>query len=547
MESNFITVFLGFVEGFCLISSPCILAVLPVFLAASLKGTTRYLLGMIMGFPLSFTLLIFFSKALVNYSGINFAVFRGIGYTFIILIGVVMLSTALTEKFNQVTQGLARFGSFFSSKDRDQQGFFHGLFLGGLIAIIWTPCAGPILAAIIVQTVIQQTNLLSLLTLLAFALGAVIPMFIISLYGRKLTNTFIFFKTHAALFRKFLGGVLILGATYMMYFANTAGSLSTPSQTGISEPASLVDGLWHPYSEPQIVGISDWINSPPLKLSDLKGKVILIDFWTYSCINCLRSIPYIKSWYRKYHDKGLIVIGIHTPEFDFEKDLPNVTAAVRRDGILYPVALDNQFKTWINFNNHYWPAHYLINKQGDVVYEHFGEGDYHVMEGNIQFLLGINKRASLNSEKNPVSIYSQTPETYLGYDRADVNQSPNFVKDKISRYYFAGQLPINAWGLKGLWQVNASNIVSEEDNAAFKIHFNSRQVFMVMGNSAPEPIQVTVRLNNVTEKNILVNHYSIYQVVSQDQFSSGNLEIIAARKGLKIYTVTFGNMGNQID
>lgn len=540
MAANFINIFLGFIEGFGLIISPCILPVLPIFLAASLAGSNKRPLGMIVGFTLFFALLIFFSRQLVNYLGLNFEVIRSLSYAILLLLGLIMLSSYLTEKFSQITQGLTRVGTVFSAKNKTQGGFGKGLVLGGLIAIIWTPCAGPILAAIIVQTVVQQTTALSFFTLLAFALGAVIPLFIISLYGQKIMSTFMFFKTRAELFRKCLGAVIIASVVYMMYFANTVVSPST-RQSGIKASIALIGGLWHPYPEPQIAGITAWLNSPPLRLSDLKGKVVLIDFWTYSCINCLRSLPYVKDWYYHYQDKGLVVIGIHTPEFDFEKDLRNVSAAVQRDGILYPVALDNQFATWINFNNHYWPAHYLINKQGEVVYEHFGEGSYDVTENNIRFLLGINELATLNTEAGEPVAYLQTPETYLGYERADAHLSPNVIKDKKYKYHFSSSLPVNTWSLEGFWQVNAHSITAVEANAALKIHFKARKVFIVMGNNTTKPIQVKVHLNNGEEKSLSVDKYSIYTAVSQQQFSSGYLEIIAMEPGIKIYTFTFGN------
>ncbi|WP_133135886.1 cytochrome c biogenesis protein DipZ [Legionella rowbothamii] len=539
MDSNFVTIFLGFIEGFGLIISPCILPILPVFLAASLTGSKKRPIGMIIGFTFFFALLIFFSRQLVNYLGINFEVIRSMGYIFLLLFGLIMLSDYLTEQFSRITQKLAQVGSIFSSLNKAEGGFFNGILLGGLIAIIWTPCAGPILAAIIVQTVVQKTTLLSFFTLLAFALGAVIPLFILSLYGKKIMSTFIFFKTRAALFRKLLGAILIASVVYMIYFENT--SASTTISTGVKTSNALIDGLWRPYPEPQIAGIATWINSGPLRLNDLQGKVVLVDFWTYSCINCLRTLPYIKAWYNRYHDKGLVIIGVHTPEFDFEKDVGNVRAAVQRDGILYPVALDNQYNTWINFNNHYWPAHYLINKKGEVVYEHFGEGDYDVTENNIRYLLGINELTTLKNEPAHAAQASQTPETYLGYERADSNFSPKLIKNKVFQYQFPLQLVENGWALNGAWQVNADSITAAKASAALKIHFNARKVFLVMGTSTGKAIKVNVVLNHNRIKNILVDKYSIYEVVTQAQFSSGDLEIIATEPGIKIYTFTFGS------
>ncbi|KTD40366.1 cytochrome c biogenesis protein DipZ [Legionella parisiensis] len=547
METNFINIILGFIEGFALIISPCILPILPIFLAGSLTGSKKRPVGIIIGFTLFFSLLVFFSHQLVRYLDVDFNLVREVGYVMLLLLGAIMISDYLTEQFGKITQGFSRIGTYFSSVNKPEGGFCSGLFLGGIIAIIWTPCAGPILAAIIVQTVLQETTIISFFTLMAFALGAAIPMFLISLYGKKLINTFSFFKTRAALFRKFLGGIIIASIVYMVYFEGKVVSSSVVPQTGIKTSNSLINGLWFTYQAPPIQGVNDWINSPPLRLIDLRGKVVLIDFWTYSCINCLRTLPYLNDWYKRYHDEGLVIIGIHTPEFDFEKNLDNVKAAVKRYGILYPVALDNQFITWRNYKNHYWPAHYLINKKGDVVYRRFGEGEYEVMENNIRFLLGIKDLSTIRSLKESSVSFAQTPETYLGYTKADSHYSPELIKDKTTRYHFSNELSANAWVLEGLWQVNAENIVAQEANAAIKIHFNARKVYAVMGNSTAKPIKVTVVLTDelsgkkLQESSILVDKYSIYELISEKKFISGYLQIMATEPGVKIYTFTFGS------
>ncbi|PWY55173.1 cytochrome C biogenesis protein [Legionella qingyii] len=547
MEANFINIILGFIEGFCLIISPCILPILPIFLAGSLSGSKKRPMGIIVGFTLFFSLFVFFSHQLVRYLNVDFNLVRGFGYAILLLLGLVMISNYLTEQFGKITQGFTRIGNFFSSANKNEGGFWNGLFLGGVIAIIWTPCAGPILAAIIVQTALQKTTIISFFSLMAFALGAAIPMLIISLYGKKLINTFTFFKTRATIFRKFLGGVIIASVIYMIYFEGEVVSSSVTPQTGIKTSNSLINGLWFTYPAPPIQGIDAWINSPALGLVDLHGKVVLIDFWTYSCINCLRTIPYIKDWYHRYHDKGLVIIGIHTPEFDFEKKLDNVKAAVERYGIVYPVALDNQFVTWRNYQNHYWPAHYLINKKGYVVYRHFGEGEYDVMENNIRFLLGIKDLSTLKSLKEISFNLSQTPETYLGYAKADSDYSPELIKDKTTQYHFSDKLPSNAWSLNGLWQVNAENIVSAEANAGLKIHFMARKVYAVMGNNTANPITVKVILTDsisgkkLQERMLVVDKYSIYELLSQKRFTDGYLQIITHDPGFKVYTFTFGS------
>lgn len=554
MKSEFLTLFLGFLEGFTLILSPCILSILPIILAGSLVGSKTRSLGIIIGFMLTFALFALFARQLVQYSGIDLNLIRYIAYGLLFLLAFILLSNYLAEQFNQITQRFAAIGSVFSGSNLEERGFFRGVFLGALVAIIWTPCAGPILAAIIVQIVIQKTSIISFLTLLAFALGAAIPMFIIALYGFKIRDTFRFFKTHSVFIRKILGAIILLNIAYMISLEAGFFPSSVLNQSNIRPANHLENGLWRPYIAPKIGGIDTWINSSPLQLSDLKGKVVLIDFWTYSCINCIRTLPYLKSWYEQYQEKGLVIIGIHTPEFDFEKNTANVTNAVKNDGIKYPVALDNLFVTWLNFANHYWPAHYLINQQGQVVYEHFGEGDYDITENNIRFLLGIDKEKI--PVKLPVKIKDSpliddiTPETYLGSARANSDFSPNLILDRAAEYHYPKQLIVNAWGLQGIWHVSPDKISSEDSNASLKINFNARKVFIVMGNNTKKPILVKLVLNgkaliankgkNVVNTSILVDQYSLYEALVFPQLTSGVLQLSPDAPGLEIYTFTFG-------
>ncbi len=326
------------------------------------------------------------------------------------------------------------------------------------------------------------------------------------------------------------------------YLANTAPAYAT---------LTLEKGLGTPYPAPQIAGITAWINSQPLQLENLKGKVVLIDFWTYSCINCKRTLPYLKDWYNKYHSAGLEIIGVHTPEFEFEKDLANVKNALLAEGIKYPVALDNQFKTWENFHNRYWPAHYLIDKNGKVVYEHFGEGEYAVTENNIRFLLGKTTPASSSLGEEEGQFAAQTPETYLGFARANSFASrETAVLNRAQQYSYPNELLDNSWALQGAWIINADRIVSAQPFAGLKIHFNARKVFMVMGSATGKPISVQVLLNgeevsagkgdDVVHGRINVDKHTLYSVLFLPQFDNGVLQVIPSSPGLEVYTFTFG-------
>lgn len=549
MQADIVNVGLGFLEGFALIISPCILPILPIILAGSLTGSKKRPIGIIVGFVIIFSLFTLFSRKLVQLSGIDSNVIRHFAYALLFLFGIMMLSTYLTEKFGQLTQRLANTGSTFNAANNPRGGFISGILFGGSVAIIWTPCAGPILAAVIVQIAIQQTNFMSFLTLLAFGVGAGLPMLMIVFFGRELLAKFGCIRSHAALFRKLLGVIIILSVGYMIY---VEGSIRTAyASENNNTSLTLQKGLWVPYKAPSISGIDAWINSEPLQLDNLKGKVILVDFWTYSCINCKRTLPYLNDWYDKYHDKGLVIIGVHTPEFDFEKNLDNVKNAVKVDNIKYPVALDNKFVTWRNFNNEYWPAHYLIDKTGNVVYTHLGEGDYDVAENNIRYLLGIN-----SSALDKVSVQDQvsqleTPETYLGYARARNFSSPEkLLKDQTEQYSFPGNLNKDDWALQGKWKIMSDRIISEDTNSAIKINFNARKVYIVMGSTNNSIVNVSILLNgkrvegdrgkDVTNSSIKVDKHSIYHAIELSKSGNNILEIIATSPGLEVYTITFG-------
>ncbi|WP_018576396.1 cytochrome c biogenesis protein DipZ [Legionella shakespearei] len=547
MNTDLLTVLAGFLEGFVLILSPCILSILPIILAGSLSGSRRRSFGIIIGFIFVFALFALFARQLISYWGIDSSSVRYTAYGLLFLFALILFSNYLTEQFNRLTQ---RFGSIGSAiaPHQEERGFWGGVLLGGLVAIIWTPCAGPILATIIVQIVIQQTNLMSFFTLLAFAAGAAIPMLIIALYGFKIRELFPVFKRHAGLTRKILAVILFLNLGFMIAQEKGLISSSIIEQTPIRTANFLEQGVWRPYEAPEIGGIESWINSSPLNLTDLQGKVVLVDFWTYSCINCVRTLPYLKDWYNKYHDQGLVIIGIHTPEFDFEKEADNVRAAVKHYGIHYPVALDNSFTTWQNFSNHFWPAHYLINKDGKVVYEHFGEGNYDVTENNIRFLLGLNK-TNTPMPIDSLASYFITPETYLGYKRADVALSPEIITDQTKTYQFPASLTENAWALAGEWLVQSDKITSQ-GNAALKFHFKAGKVFIVMGKSGNKPIPVKLFLNgkplienkgkDVVDGTVVVDKYGLYEVVDLKQSESGVLELRTEAPGLELYTFTFG-------
>lgn len=315
-----------------------------------------------------------------------------------------------------------------------------------------------------------------------------------------------------------------------------------------SSHAAIQSPVLNQYPAPELKDIYFWMNSVPLQLQALKGKVILIHFWTYSSIDCLRDLLFVNRWYSEYHDKGLIVIGVHAPEFGFEKNVDNVKHAILAQRILFPVALDNQLKTWHRYHNQYWPARYLIDKKGYVVYQHFGEGAYDITENNIRFLLGMSLAKKKEAQAHPV--LEQTPEMYLGYSRAHWVDSGELIKDKVAEYHFPEHLADNQFAIDGNWLVTADKITASKTGAAINLHFNSKKVYMIMGNQTGKPIQVKVLLDgklladeqgkDVKNSVITVNQSTVYEVVALKKEDDKLLQVIASDPGLEVYMFTFG-------
>ena len=530
---------LAFAEGLGLILSPCILPVLPLVLGASVDGGRRRPFGIVTGFVLAFTFFVLASRWLVVAFHINLDLVKYVSLVLLSLFAVVLLSGKLSEKFSALTQGAANLGGRVSGNG----GFASGVAIGVAIGLVWTPCAGPILASVLVQVILQKEDAAAGLVVASFALGAGVPMLVIALLGRKVAGKLGFFTRHTEAFRKGLGVVMLLAVAFIA----SGASIGTASQTTTSSGMTLEKALPQSYAAPELTGLEGWINSEPLTLASLKGKVVLVDFWTYSCINCVRTLPYLTEWDKKYRDKGLVILGLSAPEFEFEKNADNVRAAVQKNGIRYPVALDNHLATWQAFNNQYWPAHYLIDKEGRVVYTSFGEGDYGVTENNIRFLLGLGDKAAVQAD--PAQHGSgQTPETYLGIARGE--RGPALSRGE-AEYHYPAMLDTHHWALEGRWDAQSEKIVSAAPGASLRFNFHSPHVYLVLGTASGKPLEASVTLDGkpagtLSGKDapggmVTVTGNTLYELIRQPEAASGLLEVKAHAAGLEAYAFTFGN------
>lgn len=532
----------AFLAGIATVLSPCILPILPALLAgSSAKGKMRPF-GIIVGLILSFTVFTLFLTALVHTTGVspNFLRYLAIGMLFVF--GLILIFPRLSDQFSKFSAPLANFGSNIQGKTQET-GFFRGALFGSALGLLWTPCAGPILAAITALVATHSIDFFTIALTLAYAIGAGIPLFLIAFGGNRILQSSKVLSRHAERIRQVFGGLTILtalaiafhwDAAFQTKIADLLPSLTPENNPIVKNALQKFQGVeLEKYGQsPNFEGISHWINSPPLTIEQLKGKTVLVDFWTYSCINCLRTLPYLEKWYAEYKDKGLVIIGVHTPEFEFEKSLSNVEEAAKRLGILYPIALDNEYKTWTAYHNHYWPAHYLIDDKGKIIQVHFGEGKYAETENAIRELLGLAKK---NMQDIVQSKRSISPETYLGIDRGDhYALGINLKWDEVISYEYK-VLENDEAGLKGLWKADKQSITSESDNSVLDYDFLATRVYLVMSGKG----NVEVSLDGKLSGEIRVDGAMKYDVV-KTEYARHQLSL-KVPKGISVYAFTFGD------
>jgi cytochrome c biogenesis protein CcdA/thiol-disulfide isomerase/thioredoxin len=540
----------AFVAGVVTAISPCVLPVLPIVLAGGATGGRRRPYAIVAGLVASFTAFTLAATALLSALGLPDDLLRNIAIGVVLLVGVSLLVPPVGRLVERPFQALGR------HQPGDAGG---GFLLGASLGLLFTPCAGPVIAAVAVLAATSRFSVESVLVTLSYALGAGVVLLLFALAAQSGMNLQ-GLRRRAPQLRPALGA-LIAGAAVLMIFGldlklatyvpGYTRSLQRVERAAAAqrEIDRLVAGRRHvlPESElrdfgqaPEFQEIDRWFNSKPLTLASLRGKVVLIDFWTYSCINCLRTLPYVKRWAATYRRAGLVVVGVHTPEFAFEHVPANVERAVRSLGVDYPVALDNGYETWSAWGNQYWPAKYLVDRQGHVRYAHFGEGEYQRSEDVIRRLLAekaLPKPVSA-SIRDQTPTERLTPETYLGSARIDRFVGSRLIPGREADYSIPKVVPQSSFGYGGRWTVEKERIVAGR-NARLRLSFHARKVFLVLGaNDRTGTVQVTVDGRSL--QTVQVTEDRLYTLAELPGEAANHTLDLSFSPGTEAYAFTFG-------
>ena len=545
-----VLVAIAFVAGIVTAISPCVLPVLPIVFAGSASGDARRPYAIVAGLVASFTAFTLAATALLSALHLPDDLLRQIAIAVVIAMGLSLLWPWLGSLAERPFLALGR------RRPGDVGG---GFLLGVSLGLLFTPCAGPVIAAVSTVAATRSFSVEAVLVTLAYALGAGLVLLAIAVAARR-GFALPKLRERARVIRPALGAVIVGVGITMIFGLDLKLQTHVPGYTrtlqGLEESAAaktriddLVGGEQSLVREstlddfgpaPEFRGLSGWLNSEPLTIESLKGKVVLIDFWTYSCINCLRTLPYIKRWDEAYRDKGLVVIGVHTPEFAFERVRSNVDEATRSLGVDYPVALDNEYGTWNAWANRYWPAKYFIDRAGHVRFAHFGEGAYAESESVIRKLLaepGLPKPVSGSVEAEaPVGV--ETPETYLGYERIDRFYGTPIASDREVEYTLPKVLPANGLGYGGSWTVEKERIVAGAD-ARLQLRYHASKVHLVLGNEGdPEEVEVVVDGRRV--RTVRVTGDRLYTLAELPGPAQEHLLELRFTPGTEAYAFTFG-------
>jgi cytochrome c biogenesis protein CcdA/thiol-disulfide isomerase/thioredoxin len=543
---------IAFLAGLVTAISPCVLPVLPILLAGGAGTTSRFRpYAIVGGLVVSFTFFTLAGAALLSALGLPEDVLRNVAIAALLLLALTLfwprLGWLLERPFLFLTRRHA---------GTDSNGILLGLSLG----LVFVPCAGPVLAAVTALAASGDVGVRAVLITGTYALGAGLPMLAIVIGGQRLASGLGLLRKHAEMTRRVAGAVVGVAALAIAFGEDQRFTTAIPGYTealqeqiersataerelrdltGSGGALAAEPGASSGPKAPDFQDINLWLNTAagrPLALPELRGKVVLVDFWTYSCINCLRTLPHVRAWDRAYRRSGLVVVGVHSPEFAFERVPDNVRSAVRRLGVRYPVALDNDFATWRAYSNNYWPAKYLIDKTGRVRFTHFGEGAYGETETRIRQLLGESVQAGRTSVADETPRFVTTPESYLGYARLARYEGSPIAFDTEAPYAFPRHplLP-DELAYAGRWNVESERIVAGK-RARLRLRFGARDVFLVLGGKGRVAVLVDGRPLRTLE---VAGNPRLYTLARFSKLRSGLLEL-RYTPGLEAYAFTFG-------
>jgi len=611
---------LAYLGGVLTILSPCILPVLPFVFSRADRPFVRSGLPMLVGMAASFAAIATLAAVAGGWAVEANQYGRTAAIALLGLFGLTLVFPSLADRLARPFVAAGARLSQSGERDASQRAtVLPSLLLGVATGLLWAPCAGPVLGLILTGAALQGANVGTSLLLLSYAAGAATSLALALLVGGRVfaamkrslgagewirrglgiavlaavaaimlgLDTGILTQISTAstasleqgLLDKFgvrsnappsvvmngpaMNGGAMMGANPAMMGAGSAMMGGNPAMMMKGKAASQDADLDVEGALPSLSGATEWLNSPPLTPEELKGKVVLVDFWTYSCINCLRAIPYVRAWADKYKAQGLVVIGVHAPEFAFEKNVKNVQTAVASLKIGYPVAIDNDYAIWRAFGNQYWPAHYFIDAQGRIRHHHFGEGDYDESERVIQQLLADAGKTNVSSdivavnatgaEAAPDMSNVRSPETYLGYDKAENFISPGGAVEDMHHVYVAATPRLNEWALSGDWTVGKEDAVLNEKGGSIVYRFHARDLHLVLGPGlGGKPVRFRLTIDGKApgashgvdadaNGQGVVNEQRLYQLIRQSgDISDHTFAIEFLDPGVAAYAFTFG-------
>jgi len=579
----------GFVAGAGTALSPCVLPVLPIALSAGATGGRRRPLGIVIGLAVSFTFATVALVYAISALGLPGDLLRKLAIAVLLGFGITLMIPPLAAR---VEAALSRFAGRAGGARPGGDGFWSGAVVGASLGLVYAPCAGPILAGVITASASQPFTAGRLAVALSYGIGSAAVLYVLMLGGRRLVAPL---ARRGAGLQVAMGAVMVvvalaMAANYDIRFqssiasslpsflvnptesledtasarralsdvrgelAHGVGADATSAKAALTESGGRPSGLPVLGPAPEFLDNQRWFNTPggrPLTLRSLRGRVVLVDFWTYSCINCLRTLPYLTAWDRTYRGDGLTIVGVHSPEFPFEKDAGNVEEAIGRNGIHYPVAQDNDLATWSAYGNRYWPAEYFIDARGRVRFAHFGEGEYAEKEKIIRELLAEAGRPVVHRHSGAHGIEASagvtTPETYLGAARAE--RFTNSMLSPGNRGF--GELrepPLNEFAYGGRWKIALESATAER-GASLALHFGARRVYLVLGSSRGprrvrvlldgEPIRAELAGSDVRDGSLVVASQRLYSLVDLPRVGQHVLTL-EPEAGVMGYAFTFG-------